>query len=113
MKRYVSWTTLLLFNALAFGVLGLYKTTVAGSPGVALPFANTTESRLEMIQELKEIRDLLKEQNALLRSGEVKVVVTELPKAGTAERSAAMSAPSPADAAEPEPAAPEAAEDSK
>ena len=109
MKRYVTWTTLLLFNALAFGVLGLYQTTVAGSPGGTLPFANTTESRLEMIQELREIRDLLKEQNALLRSGEVKVIVAELPKAGETARSATSAA----DAAASEPAAAETIEDPK
>jgi hypothetical protein len=100
MKRFASWTTVLLFNALAFGMLGLYETTVASSPGgTPPPFANTTESRLEMIQELREIRDLLKEQNALLRSGEVKVAVTKLPNVGEA----AKPATAPADAAAPEP----------
>ena len=92
MKRYAPWATLLLFNALAFGMLGLYQTTSAGSPGTPPPFANTTESRLEMIQGLKEIRDLLKEQNALLRSGEVKVIVTQLPKPGEAEKAVAPAA---------------------
>ena len=82
MKRLTPWAVLLLLNAFAFGMLGLYQTGHAGSP----PFANTTESRLDMVEQLKEIRDLLKEQNALLRSGEVKVIVTELPKAGEVPR---------------------------
>ena len=60
MKRLAPWATLLLLNAFAFGMLGLYQTGRAGSP----PFANTTESRLEMVEQLKDIRDLLKEQNA-------------------------------------------------
>jgi hypothetical protein len=32
---------------------------------------------MEMIKELREIRGLLKEQNALLRSGDVKVVIAD------------------------------------
>ena len=32
---------------------------------------------MEMINELREIKGLLKEQNALLRSGDVKVVVVD------------------------------------
>ena len=82
MSHRNGWTLLVLLNVTAFGVLGLYQTTHAGSPIGSPPFANTSESRLEMVQELKEIRDLLKEQNALLKSGEVKVIVTGLPKPG-------------------------------
>ena len=86
MNHRNGWTVLLLLNVVAFGVLGLYQTTNAGSPIGSPPFANTSESRLEMVQELKEIRDLLKEQNALLKSGEVKVIVTELPKPSEASK---------------------------
>ncbi len=91
-NRRTGFTLLVLFNVAAFGVLGLYRTTIAGSPIGSPPFANTSESRLEMVQELKEIRDLLKEQNALLRSGEVKVIVTELPKQGEASKASTVKA---------------------
>jgi len=37
----------------------------AGQP----PFANPVEQRADMIRELREIKELLKEQNALLKSG--------------------------------------------
>jgi hypothetical protein len=80
MNRRTGWILLLVLNALAYCVLGFYQTSMAGSPIGSPPFANTSESRLEMVEQLKEIKDLLKEQNALLRSGDVKVIVTELPK---------------------------------
>ena len=75
MKRFAPWATLLLLNAFAFGMLCLYQTSHAGSPGGSPPFANTSETRLEMVEQLKEIRDLLKEQNALLKSGRLTVIV--------------------------------------
>lgn len=55
------------------GVLSLYRTSDA-APAPAEPFANAVAQRNEMIAYLKEIRDLLKEQNALLKSGELRVV---------------------------------------
>jgi len=39
--------------------------------------ANPVEHRIEMIAELKEIKALLKQQNAILRSGNLKVVFVE------------------------------------
>lgn len=80
MKRHSGWALLLALNVVGYCVLSFYQTSHAGSPIGSPPFANTTESRLEMVEQLKEIKELLKEQNALLRSGEVKVIVTELPK---------------------------------
>lgn len=66
--------------ALGCGVLSLYRDTNAAPREP--PFANSVEQRFETITELREIRtlmkehnELLKEQIALLRSGEVKVVV--------------------------------------
>lgn len=41
---------------------------------------NGAQEPQKMISNLEEIKNLLKEQNALLRSGQVKVIVTELPK---------------------------------
>lgn len=80
MKRSTGWGLVLVLNVLAFCMLGFYQRAAGGSPGGTLPFANTTETQLEVVQELKAIKELLKEQSALLRSGEVKVIITELPK---------------------------------
>lgn len=53
------------------GVLGLWGTAVAqneGTPGAGKPpFANAIDQREEMIRELREMRALMKEQNALLK----------------------------------------------
>jgi hypothetical protein len=78
MRRPVGWCLLVAANALFLGVLSFYQTTDAAQrTGGELPFANSVEQRMEMISHLKEIRDLLKEQNELLRSGKLKVVVGE------------------------------------
>ncbi len=45
-------------------------------PEESQPFANSVEQRAEMISQLKEIVAELKEQNALLRSGNLKVLVS-------------------------------------
>jgi hypothetical protein len=52
-------------------VLGLLGTVVAqneGTPGAGKPpFASAIDQREEMIRELRDIRALMKEQNALLK----------------------------------------------
>lgn len=55
-------------------VLSFYQRTEAAPPGPQLPFANSVEQRLDMINQLKEVNAQLKELNALLRSGEVRVI---------------------------------------
>jgi hypothetical protein len=82
MSRRSGWALLLAGNALCYCVLSFYQTSTAAPPGGNLPFANSVEQRYEMLDELKEIRSLLKEQNALLQSGKVKVAITELPRVG-------------------------------
>ena len=57
-------------------VLSFYRTTDAAGPKSQLPFANAVQQRIEMINHLRDIKQLLKEQNALLGSGNLKVVVT-------------------------------------
>ena len=57
---------------LVVGMLGLWGTAGAqnppGAPGAGRPpFANAVDQRDEMIRELREIRGLMKEQNALLK----------------------------------------------
>jgi hypothetical protein len=66
----------LAINLLGLCVLGLYRPTQAAPPEESQPFANSVEQRAEMISQLKEIVAELKEQNALLRSGNLKVLVS-------------------------------------
>ena len=63
-------------NVLALSVLGLYRPTSAAAPEDSQPFANSVAQRAEMIAQLKEVVAELKEQNALLRSGNLKVLVS-------------------------------------
>jgi hypothetical protein len=77
MTQRARWTWLIVANVLLFCVLGFYWSSDAAPPKAKQPFANSVEQRMEMIKELREIKVLLKEQNALLRSGKVRVVVTE------------------------------------
>lgn len=58
----------LLAAVLAVGMLGLYRTTFAQQRGNPLPFANSVEQRDTMVRELQEIKELLREQNTLLRT---------------------------------------------
>ena len=77
MTQRAGWTWLIVANVLFFCVLGFYWPTAAAPAKPRQPFANSVEQRMEMIKELREIRMLLKEQNELLRSGPIRVVVTE------------------------------------
>jgi hypothetical protein len=63
------WTWLVIANAVLAGVLGFYSTLAAQPQGGLPPFANPVEQRNDQIRELREIKELLKEQNELLRSG--------------------------------------------
>jgi hypothetical protein len=79
------WTApvlvLAIVNVLFLCVLGLYQTTSAQQPRSSnQPFPNPEEQRGEMINLLTEIKALVKEQNALLRSGDLRVVVTTTKK---------------------------------
>lgn len=63
------WAVWGFFPAAVVLVLGLYAAqTSAQQQQAQLPFANSVEQRGEMIRELREIKDLIKEQNALLRA---------------------------------------------
>lgn len=57
------------------GVLGLYRPGTAAPKEEKEPFANAVAQRAEMIGLLKEIQAQLKEQNSLLSSGKLTVVV--------------------------------------
>jgi len=81
MKTRSRWALLVAANAVCYGVLSFYQATDAAPPKSSgrPPFANAVEQRMETIAELREIRQLLKEQNELLRSGGLTVVVAEPP----------------------------------
>jgi hypothetical protein len=79
MPRRTGVMLLVIANVLCYCVLSFYQTGAAQS-GSRPTLANAVQERTEIISKLEDIRDLLKEQNALLRSGQVKVIVTELPK---------------------------------
>jgi hypothetical protein len=85
MTRRTGWTLLVVANVLFCCVLSFYRTTDAAPPKPRQPFANSVEQRMKMIEELRAIRDLLKEQNKMLRSGELRVVVVE-PEAKSEKR---------------------------
>ena len=78
MKRRTGWIVLLAANVLCYCVLSFYQKTDAAPPtSGGPPFANAVQQRIEMIELLKDIRTQLQQQNALLKSGELKVVVSE------------------------------------
>jgi hypothetical protein len=72
----VRWVVLVAANAVMLCVLGLYRPAPVASQTPREPFANATAQRAEMVELLKQINAQLKEQNALLRSGELKVKTT-------------------------------------
>lgn len=63
------WTLLVVANLVLASVLGFYSTSGAAPQSGQPPFANPVEQRADSIRELREIKELLKEQNALLRGG--------------------------------------------
>jgi hypothetical protein len=73
--RKFSWVLALLAgNAAVLCMLGLYQPTPA-APKEEQAFANAVEQRLEMIRLLRETNALLKEQNEILRSGKLRVII--------------------------------------
>jgi len=79
------WTWLVVANVVLAGVLGFYSTLGAAPPTAQLPFANPVEQRADQIRELREIKELLKEQNELLRNGAIKA-----PNGGTAVKASGL-----------------------
>jgi hypothetical protein len=75
MSRRTMFMLLVTANVLCYCVLGFYQSGEAQTESRPR-LANPVQERIEMISSLHEIRDLLKEQNSLLRSGQVKVIVT-------------------------------------
>lgn len=75
-KRF-AWSMLLTVNVVSLCVLGFYGRSDAAPKSANEPFANSVEQRFEIIRQLQQINDQLKEQNALLKSGKLRVVVTD------------------------------------
>jgi hypothetical protein len=76
-KRF-RWGLLIGINLFCWYMLGLQQPKLAADPNDNgnLPFANSVVQRFETIDQLKQINAQLKEQNALLRSGTVRVLVS-------------------------------------
>ena len=76
-KTSFRWAALVAANALAWCMLCFHESGTAAPPPATPPFANAVEQRFETIEQLKQINAQLKEQNALLRSGTLRVIVAE------------------------------------
>jgi hypothetical protein len=86
MPHKTGFLLFLIAGVLCCCVLSFHQTGNAQT-GSRPTLSDPAEERRELIANLEAIKNLLKEQNALLRSGQVKVIVTELPKAAAhAER---------------------------
>lgn len=69
------WAILLIVNVGLWCVLGFYRDSSAFQRQSNEPFANSVEQRMQMIAELKQLNEQLKEQNELLRSGKLQVLL--------------------------------------
>jgi hypothetical protein len=67
-NRFSAWSALVFSGGVVLCVLGFYSIGGAAPQGGQPPFANSVDQRNEMVRELREIKELLKEQNALLRA---------------------------------------------
>ncbi len=75
MRRPVAWTLLIVANVLFYCVLNLYQPSIAAQPSGPAQIANPIQQRADMLGELQQIRELLREQNEFLRGGNLRVVV--------------------------------------
>lgn len=78
MKTLASrWTALVAMNVVVLCLFGAYQWCEAQSTGGQLPFANSNEQRSNIMRDVAEIKELLKEQNALLKEGATKNAATK------------------------------------
>jgi hypothetical protein len=66
-SRFCQWLSCGSAAVVVMCMLGFYSTSGAAPQGGQPPFANSVEQRDQMIRELRDIKELLKEQNTLLR----------------------------------------------
>lgn len=76
MNRRNHWWSPIFAAVVCYCVLSFYGIGAAQQSSVPT-LANAPKDRQEMIANLREIKDLLKEQNDLLRSGKVKVAIVK------------------------------------
>ena len=76
MRKRNLWPLVLIVNVLCLCVLSFYRPSPA-APKQPTPFANPVGQRSEIIEQLKELNRLVRQQNALLSSGQLKVVVVD------------------------------------
>lgn len=69
-SKQSGWIVLILANVLFCCVLSFYQTTGAAPQNTRQPFGNPVAQRNQIISELQDIKALIKEQNALLLSGD-------------------------------------------
>jgi hypothetical protein len=76
-----TWLIVLGANVVFWCVLSFYRTGDAAPGPASEPFANAVQQRAEMIQHLRELKDLVREQNELLRTGkaQVRIVLPDQP----------------------------------
>lgn len=81
-KRF-RWALLIGLNLFCWYMLGFHQpaSVAQQSNNGELPFANSVVQRFDIIDQLKQINAQLKEQNTLLRSGTVRVMVSLDPQA--------------------------------
>ncbi len=66
---------LVVLNVGFWCVLGFQQSTSGQPDPPKLPFANAVEQRFQTIHELQEIKLLLKQQNELLTSGKLQIML--------------------------------------
>ncbi|PQO25985.1 hypothetical protein C5Y96_21275 [Blastopirellula marina] len=71
------WQLLIIANIVCLAGGWWYSQGHAAPPETKQPFANAVQQRESMIRLLQESNQLLREQNMLLKSGKLKVQVTE------------------------------------
>lgn len=77
MNTRFRWAALVTANVLGWCMLCFHQQGTAAPGAANPPFANAVEQRFEIIDQLKQTNALLKEQNTLLRSGTLKVILAD------------------------------------
>ena len=75
----LGWATIIAANLLGWCVLSFLQSTSVAQQTGRQPFANSVEQRGEMIELLRELNTQLREQNELMRSGRLQVIISDEP----------------------------------
>lgn len=71
----LAWLALVVVQVGTFCMLGFERSSEAQVRAPQEPFVDAAQQRVQMIEQLREINARLKEQNDLLRSGKLQVVI--------------------------------------